>query len=207
MPAPRRRGRAARGGRRRRALDASAAAATRELAASLAARATRSSGGSGPSSPSGVGGSRAPGSLKCLHAHAAFALARPGYELGERILAEVEPLWPASAAAAASVRAIDVRPDSARAEWEEGTAGSRRRPRRAPRRAARRRRGRDGRAPRRVGQTFTLEELADAYGGAERWAREALAERAPTPGWPRDLTLVADAAFHLYARGAVDYGP
>jgi hypothetical protein len=25
----------------------------------------------------------------------AFALARPGYELGERILAELEPLWPA----------------------------------------------------------------------------------------------------------------
>jgi uncharacterized protein len=43
----------------------------------------------------GVGGSRGGGSLKCLHAHAAFALARPGYELGERILAEVEPLWPA----------------------------------------------------------------------------------------------------------------
>ena len=34
------------------------------------------------------------GSLKCLHAHVAFALARPGYELGRRILAEVEPLWP-----------------------------------------------------------------------------------------------------------------
>ena len=33
-------------------------------------------------------------SLKCLHAHAAFALARPGYELGERIVAEVEPRWP-----------------------------------------------------------------------------------------------------------------
>lgn len=42
----------------------------------------------------GVGGSARTGSLKCLHAHAAFALARPGYELGERILAEVEPLWP-----------------------------------------------------------------------------------------------------------------
>ena len=43
----------------------------------------------------GVGGAR-PGArgLKCLHAHAAFALARPGYELGERILDEVEPLWP-----------------------------------------------------------------------------------------------------------------
>jgi hypothetical protein len=42
----------------------------------------------------GAGASR--GTLKCLHAHAAFALARPGYELGERILAEVEPLWPDS---------------------------------------------------------------------------------------------------------------
>jgi uncharacterized protein len=42
----------------------------------------------------GVGGSRRSGSLKCLHAHAAFALARPGYELGERILAELDPLWP-----------------------------------------------------------------------------------------------------------------
>jgi uncharacterized protein len=44
----------------------------------------------------GVGGA-APGagSLKCLHAHAAFALANPGaYELGERIVAELEPLWP-----------------------------------------------------------------------------------------------------------------
>jgi hypothetical protein len=42
----------------------------------------------------GIGGSRSATRLKCLHAHAAFALARPGYELGERILAEVEPLWP-----------------------------------------------------------------------------------------------------------------
>lgn len=43
---------------------------------------------------SGIGGSTSAGSLKCLHAHAAFALAVPGYELGDRILAEVEPLWP-----------------------------------------------------------------------------------------------------------------
>ena len=42
----------------------------------------------------GIGGSSRPEKLKCLHAHAAFALARPGYELGERILAEIEPLWP-----------------------------------------------------------------------------------------------------------------
>jgi hypothetical protein len=43
----------------------------------------------------GIGGSRAPGHLKCLHAHAALALARPGYALGDRILAEIDPLWPA----------------------------------------------------------------------------------------------------------------
>jgi uncharacterized protein len=42
----------------------------------------------------GVGGAGRAGSLKCLHAHAAFALARPGYELGERIVAELTPLWP-----------------------------------------------------------------------------------------------------------------
>jgi hypothetical protein len=42
----------------------------------------------------GIGGSSRPGSLKCLHAHAAFALARSGYELGDRILAELPTMWP-----------------------------------------------------------------------------------------------------------------
>jgi uncharacterized protein len=42
----------------------------------------------------GIGGSANPQRLKCLHAHVAYALARPGYELGERVLAELEPLWP-----------------------------------------------------------------------------------------------------------------
>jgi hypothetical protein len=41
----------------------------------------------------GIAGSRRPENLKCLHAHAAFALARPGYELGERVLGEVEERW------------------------------------------------------------------------------------------------------------------
>jgi hypothetical protein len=45
----------------------------------------------------GIGGSRSPSRLKCLHAHVAFALARPGYELGERILAEVVDPWPGEA--------------------------------------------------------------------------------------------------------------
>jgi hypothetical protein len=47
-----------------------------------------------PELPAGVGGATRVGTLKCLHAHAAFALARPGYELGDRILAEAAPLWP-----------------------------------------------------------------------------------------------------------------
>jgi hypothetical protein len=59
----------------------------------------------------------------------------------------------------------------------------------------------------RVGQTFTLAELVEAYGGAERWSRDAVAERAPAPGWPRTLSVVEGAAFHRYQRGAVDYEP
>ena len=49
-----------------------------------------------PELDAGIGGATRTGSLKCLHAHAAFALARPGYELGERILAELPALWPES---------------------------------------------------------------------------------------------------------------
>jgi hypothetical protein len=49
-----------------------------------------------PELDAGIGGSTRDGSLKCLHAHAAFALARPGYELGDRMLAELPCLWPDS---------------------------------------------------------------------------------------------------------------
>jgi hypothetical protein len=42
----------------------------------------------------GIGGSANPPQLKCLHAHVAYALANPGYAVGERILAELQPLWP-----------------------------------------------------------------------------------------------------------------
>lgn len=60
---------------------------------------------------------------------------------------------------------------------------------------------------RRVGQTFTIAQLAAVYDSAETWAREAVAERVPAPGWARTLTIVEGAAFHRYARGAVDYVP
>lgn len=43
----------------------------------------------------GIAGSRNPRRLKCLHAHVAFALANPEYELGDRIVAELpQPIWP-----------------------------------------------------------------------------------------------------------------
>ncbi len=44
----------------------------------------------------GIGGCANSGKLKCLHAHVAFALGNPGYKLGEGIIAELDPLWPAS---------------------------------------------------------------------------------------------------------------
>lgn len=60
---------------------------------------------------------------------------------------------------------------------------------------------------RRVGSTFTLEELAREYRRAETWARHTVSDHAAVPGWPRSLSTAVDAAFHRYARGAVDYEP
>jgi hypothetical protein len=59
---------------------------------------------------------------------------------------------------------------------------------------------------RRVGGTFTLRELTDAYSSADGWAHDVLSEQGAA-GWPRTLALVEGAAFHVYARGAVDYAP
>ena len=60
---------------------------------------------------------------------------------------------------------------------------------------------------RRVGGVFTLRELAAAYARSEEWSRAVVSEKAAGPGWPRTLSLVYAAAFHLYARGAQDYQP
>jgi hypothetical protein len=59
----------------------------------------------------------------------------------------------------------------------------------------------------RVGSSYTLAELAEEYRNAEAWARHVVSERAPGAGWWQTLTLVEGAAFHIYARGAVDYTP
>ncbi|MGZ4199844.1 MAG: DUF501 domain-containing protein, partial [Thermoleophilia bacterium] len=68
--------------RRRRRLAASSAAPPRDGGAALA---------------TGIGGVARPAALKCLHAHAAHALARPGYLLGERILEAAAPVFAARA--------------------------------------------------------------------------------------------------------------
>ena len=59
----------------------------------------------------------------------------------------------------------------------------------------------------RVGRTFTLAELAAAYGGADVWARAAVEDHAESPDWLSSATTATDAAFYLYSRGARDYRP
>jgi len=59
----------------------------------------------------------------------------------------------------------------------------------------------------RVGQTFTLADLASAYDGADDWVRELLDDAAPEGPVPAEPGTVTDAAFHAYARGATDYRP
>jgi hypothetical protein len=62
---------------------------------------------------------------------------------------------------------------------------------------------------RRVGHTFTLADLAQAYEGSEDWVREVVVRATPPKSRAglRDAALVQDAAFADYARGASDYRP
>lgn len=72
-----------------------ATAEQREVRRAIAVPGPRRDGGD--SLETGIGGSRNPGQLKCLHAHVAYALAHPGYRLGEAVLAEVAAAgraWP-----------------------------------------------------------------------------------------------------------------
>jgi hypothetical protein len=62
---------------------------------------------------------------------------------------------------------------------------------------------------RRVGQHFTLAELAAAHAEADDWVREVVRDSTPPEARAgvRDAALVGDAAFAAYARGAVDWSP
>jgi hypothetical protein len=61
-----------------------------------------------------------------------------------------------------------------------------------------------------LGSMFSLSELDGRYAEAERWAIQIVSDAAPRASarvGPADATLVQDAAFDMYARGAGDYKP
>ena len=60
-----------------------------------------------------------------------------------------------------------------------------------------------------LGQRYTLAELAARHPGAEDWARDLVEDALPPEPRVgiRDVPLVVDAAFNVYARGATDYQP
>jgi uncharacterized protein len=80
-----------------------ATAEQRRIRTALAAG--RTGADDGASLDSGIGGSRNPGRLKCLHAHVAYALANPGYRIGELVLAEIPEPWPADGCCSAGAAA------------------------------------------------------------------------------------------------------
>ena len=75
----------------RSAADAAAASAMRRTDLVRAYELTMVDGGA--SLAGGVGGVSDLLAVKCLHAHVAHALARPGYLVGEKVLAEVDDPW------------------------------------------------------------------------------------------------------------------
>jgi hypothetical protein len=92
--------------------------------------------------------------------------------------------------------------ESARQEWEEGY-------RRIQSERGDRRRYRSLMADvdtvrdelrRRIGQTFTVAELAGVYLDADAWMRDVVSN-------PRELPQIGASAFYLHARGATDYAP
>lgn len=103
---------------------------------------------------------------------------------------------------------MSVRIETARHEWEEGfrrlqaarSDPARYEPLSAQVEAV------TGELRRRLGQIFTLDELADEYQRAELWRRDVLSDTVQ-PARSGDLSTAEDAAFYLYARGARDYAP
>ncbi|MEI8105223.1 MAG: hypothetical protein WCH31_05185 [Actinomycetes bacterium] len=60
---------------------------------------------------------------------------------------------------------------------------------------------------RRVGQVFTLQDLADTYSAADGWTLDLLYDATPEGTAPPEVAMVADAAFHDFSRRAADYEP
>lgn len=58
---------------------------------------------------------------------------------------------------------------------------------------------------RRLGGTFTTEELVALYDAGTDWCLDLAARVAPGAPWAWDTRIVADAAFARYVRDAADY--
>jgi hypothetical protein len=58
---------------------------------------------------------------------------------------------------------------------------------------------------RRLGPEFTATDLSDLYGRGTEWCLEVALEQAPADVASWDSQVVADAAFHLQLREAVDF--
>ncbi len=58
---------------------------------------------------------------------------------------------------------------------------------------------------RRIGPTFTAQELADLYAQGTDWALEAARNAAPMAAVDLDPQAIVDGAFNEYLRGAKDY--
>lgn len=58
---------------------------------------------------------------------------------------------------------------------------------------------------RRIGPTFSAQELADLYGRGTDWCLEAARQAAPMSAVDMDPQAIVDGTFFLYLRGAHDY--
>jgi hypothetical protein len=58
---------------------------------------------------------------------------------------------------------------------------------------------------RRIGPTFSAQELAELYGRGTDWCLEAARAAAPMAAVDLDPQAIVDGAFFLYLRGARDY--
>jgi hypothetical protein len=106
------------------------------------------------------------------------------------------------------LHAVTPEVEVARMQWAEGSRRLRELDVTARRRAAFERvvGAIEAELSRRVGQTFTLAELAAAYERSEDWCRD-VALRATSDVAAQDLSIVGDAAFDRFARGATDFRP
>jgi hypothetical protein len=97
--------------------------------------------------------------------------------------------------------------DNAIFQWEEGASRLRelsREPRSA-RTAARAVDAIRDELRRRIGPTFSAQELADLYARGTDWALESARYAAPMDAVDLDPQAIVDGAFHVYLRGAYDY--